>query len=151
LACVLCAEEVKIDFKETRYIDALNEKVTRDGWISFSDNSTKIHYGDREIMLINSHVTIKNADENVQVNAREEQNIINMFAALRAIFENSEERLKTFFKITEKSQDETTLEAINSSNPISILTYKVKNGNVTKLEIFSQNGDRITIDVVEKR
>jgi hypothetical protein len=153
LVSLLSAENIKIDFKETRYIDALNEKVTRNGQISFSNESAKIFYesGNREITLINGQVTIKNDKEIVQKNAKEEQGIINMFAIFRAIFESDEERLKMFFKITQKSQNEVSLRAINSSNPIATLTYKINEGNITKLELFSQSGDRITIDVVKKR
>jgi hypothetical protein len=153
LGLFLNAEDVKIDFKETRYIDALNEKVTKSGQISFSNESVKISYGsdNREITLANGQVTIKNGKENVQKNAKEEQSIINMFTILRAIFEDDENRLKMFFKIVQKSQDEVSLRAINSSNPIATLTYMLKEGNVSKLELFSQNGDRITIDVVKKR
>jgi hypothetical protein len=152
LIFALNAQEIKIYFKETRYIDALNEKVTKSGQISFSNESAKICYesNEQEIMLTNDQVVVKNGKDIVQKNSREEQNIANMFKIFRAIFENDENRLKTFFKIIKKSQSEVTLRAVNSSNPISTLVYELKDGNITKLELFTQNGDRITIDVVKK-
>lgn len=153
LVLFLNAEDVKIDFKETRYIDALNERVIKNGQISFSDESAKIFYDsdNREITLSNDQITIKNGKDIMQKNAKEEPNIVNMFAIFRAIFEDNEERLKIFFKIVQKSENEVLLSAINSSNPISTLTYKLKEGDITQLELISRNGDRITIDVVKKR
>ncbi|MDR3346202.1 MAG: hypothetical protein LBS73_03410 [Campylobacteraceae bacterium] len=150
----LGAGEMHIDFKETRYIDALNEKVTRSGFISFSNDSVKIYYAppnEREVSLKDGQITIKSGGDVSVKEAKDEPNIAKTFTLFRALFEDDEQSLKKFFKVLEKSPKEVVLKSISSSNPISKLTYELKEGNITKLDFLGQNGDRITIDVVQKR
>ncbi|MDR0666337.1 MAG: hypothetical protein LBF71_02885 [Campylobacteraceae bacterium] len=153
LSVFLAAQNATIEFLETRYIEALNEKVTKKGEVEFGANHTLIRYlppNQREITLKNGIVTLQTKDSIVQKSAKEEQNIVYMFTVFKAAFDNNETELKKFFKIT-KDDTDTVLTPFSTSSPVSKMTFSRSREKIKKIEIFSWDDSRITIDVVEKK
>ncbi|MDR2790994.1 MAG: hypothetical protein LBB59_08490 [Campylobacteraceae bacterium] len=140
----------KIEFLETRYIEALNEKTVRAGEIEFETDKTSIRYlppYERKITLENNTIITQTKDLTVKKSTEEEQNTVYMFVIFKALFENDETKLGKFFKIT-KGKTDVVLTPLSTSMPISKIIYS---HDIKKIEIFSWDDSRIVIDVVKKR
>ncbi|MDR2080353.1 MAG: hypothetical protein LBP54_00495 [Campylobacteraceae bacterium] len=143
----------KIEFLETRYIEALNEKTVRAGEIEFEANKASIRYfppHERKITLENNTVTTQTKDLIVQKSVKEEQNTAYMFIIFKAVFENDETELGKFFKITKEDAD-VVLTPLSTSAPVSKIIYSRDKDKIKKIEIFLWDDSRIIIDVVKKR
>lgn len=151
LSAFLLAESAKIEFLETRYIEALNEKVTKKGEVEFGANHTSIRYfkpNAREMTLKNDAIYIN--DSIVQKDTREERELTSMLTLLGAIFKKDETTVKSFFTIT-NGEDEVVLTPISTSAHIFKITYAVDEDEISRIEFFFWDDSRITIDVVKKK
>jgi hypothetical protein len=147
------AQSVKIEFLETRHIEALNEKSVRAGEIEIEGDRVSVSYlspHERKITLENGIITMQAKNSSVQKSVEEKQHIAYMFTVFKAIFEKDENGLKKFFKLTNDGKD-IVLTPFSTSAPLSQIIYSIEADVVKKIEIFSMDSSRIVIDVVEKR
>jgi hypothetical protein len=152
LAMSASSANLSVKFKESRYLKAFDEMVSRTGEIKISGNVTSIAYkGGQKITSSGGNITIEEGGKTTVKKEREDPNLMGMFRLFRAMFEGDERGIAQIFKINRVSEAETELEAKNSASPIVRLTYWRKNGNVTKLEMFTTTDERIVVDVVETR
>jgi hypothetical protein len=153
LSTFVFADTLTIEFLETRYIEALNEKTTRAGAIEIEEANASIRYfppNERKITLENDTITIQTKDAVIQKSVKEEQNIAYLFMIFKAIFEQDEAKLKNFFEITHEGT-ESVLIPLSSSASVSKIIYSYDKEEIKKIELFSWDDSRITIDVVKKR
>ncbi|MDR1614989.1 MAG: hypothetical protein LBS26_05425 [Campylobacteraceae bacterium] len=149
----LFGDAIKIEFLETRHIEALNEKTTSKGVIEIETNRASIQYfppHERKITFENDTITTQTKNAVAQKSAKEEQNIVYMFVIFKAIFEKDEVTLKNFFEITHEGR-ESVLIPLSSSASVSKIIYSHDKEEIKRIELFFWDDSRITIDVVKKR
>ncbi|MDR0761431.1 MAG: hypothetical protein LBF13_00125 [Campylobacteraceae bacterium] len=153
LSTFLAAQNTTVEFVETRYIEALNEKITKKGEAEFGANHTSIRYlppNTREITLENNTITIQTKDSTMQKSIQEERELGLMLTLLEAIFKKDEAKIKSFFTVTNNTS-EIVLTPIATSAHIFKIIYTSDEDKIKQIEFFFWDNSRITIDVVKKR
>ena len=140
------------NFTELRYSDALDKSIELKGEITFTDNSLNIKYPnkDKELNYIDSTLSYFENDSKVQLDEEQTQKIVNYFEILTLVHNGNEDEMKKMFSIK-------NLNAKTQLTPIGILEnyiayielYKKEN-ELSKIKLFLQNNDSITISIYEK-
>lgn len=154
LPAVIFSQNVTIDFIESKYIDALDLKVSKKGQITFDNNTIKIYYfapHEKMLFLDNDQITIKTKKETKVTTTHEEPNIGMMFTFFKALFNEDFLIIEQFFKVIKKSDDEVILQSISSSSAILKITYILENKKIKKFEIVGQDETKVTIEMVSKK
>lgn len=154
LTCNLFSQNISIDFIESKHIEALDEKVSKKGRITFFENEAIIHYfepNEKTIFFDSESIKIQTSKGIVVKTKREEPAIAMMFIMFKALYENDEQTIRKYFNISKNYKDEIVLTTKSHSSPISKIIYEVKNEKVSKLYITGRDNSRITIEVDSKK
>ncbi|MDX1808676.1 MAG: hypothetical protein R3331_03990 [Sulfurospirillaceae bacterium] len=125
-----------IDFKETRYLYAIDKSIDFEGSITFLKESIKITY-------------IKPKQESIvytQNDAIKQKKLF--FMILEAIHSDDETLLGEFFEI-KKDKNIVTLRPLELAKEyIKKVEYEKQKDRLIFIEIFMQNNDRIKIETI---
>ncbi len=138
-----------VNFKENRYLYAIDNSFSKKGTIIFEKESIEVSYNlDSKIMVYsNDKLTIKDGDEVYEVDLEKNIHMKVFFYLLEAIYYNRQDHLKEFFTI----KDDNSTILLNPkdlvSNYISHISYK-KTKRLDFLEIKLNNKDRIYIEEI---
>jgi len=140
-----------VNFKEGKYVEALDIFTYRDGNISYESNQTIIHYKDgKTITKSDNNLTVHNKKGELltTINLNERADISLYFKLTKALFSKNFESLKENFEIKElkdkkylfNPKDEvkniiTTLElSLNSDETPKEFILNFNNGDIVKIE-----------------
>lgn len=140
-----------VNFKEGKYVEALDIFTYRDGNISYESNQTIIHYKDgKTIIKSDNNLTVHNKKGELltTINLNERADISLYFRLTKALFSKNFETLKENFEIKElkdkkylfNPKDEvkniiTTLElSLNSDETPKEFILNFNNGDIVKIE-----------------
>ena len=140
-----------VNFKEGKYVEALDIFTYRDGNISYESNQTIIHYKDgKTIIKSDNNLTVHNKKGELltTINLNERADISLYFRLTKALFSKDFESLKENFEIKElkdkkylfNPKDEvkniiTTLElSLNSDETPKEFILNFNNGDIVKIE-----------------
>ena len=140
-----------VNFKEGKYVEALDIFTYRDGNISYESNQTIIHYKDgKTIIKSDDNLTVHNKKGELltTINLNERADISLYFRLTKALFSKNFETLKENFEIKElkdkkylfNPKDEvkniiTTLElSLNSDETPKEFILNFNNGDIVKIE-----------------
>ncbi|HIM93430.1 MAG TPA: hypothetical protein EYM49_00140 [Campylobacterales bacterium] len=140
-----------VNFKEGKYVEALDIFTYRDGNISYESNQTIIHYKDgKTIIKSDDNLTVHNKKGELltTINLNERADISLYFKLTKALFSKNFETLKENFEIKElkdkkylfNPKDEvkniiTTLElSLNSDETPKEFILNFNNGDIVKIE-----------------
>jgi len=140
-----------VNFKEGKYVEALDIFTYRDGNISYESNQTIIHYKDgKTIIKSDDNLTVHNKKGELltTINLNERADISLYFRLTKALFSKDFESLKENFEIKElkdkkylfNPKDEvkniiTTLElSLNSDETPKEFILNFNNGDIVKIE-----------------
>ncbi|WP_321778434.1 hypothetical protein [Sulfurimonas sp.] len=140
------------NFSELRYSDALDTNIELKGEITFRKNYLNIKYPNKkkELRYINKKLSYFDNDNEVELNEDQIHKIINYFEILTLLHNGDNNEMKEIFTI--KNLDtKTQLTPLGMlSNYIKYIElYKQKN-ELSKIKLFFQNNDSITISIYEK-
>ncbi|MFV0480552.1 MAG: hypothetical protein ACK5LP_01080 [Campylobacteraceae bacterium] len=150
----LFAEDKTYNFIENKYIEALNEKVSKKGEITFSKEFTRIYYlppNEKSLTQELDKITIQTPKETLVRTKEQEPNISIMFKIIKAVFSNDEKQIERYFKVTKKEANEVSLFTKSRGNPIRSLTYQLENGEMKRLEILGTDNSRIDIEILGEK
>lgn len=135
---LLCISVVfGVEFKEKRYIYAVDKTLFFEGNITFLPKSIHIEYTKPK----EQNLTYSSDDEQIQKRY--------FFTLLHAIYENDESLLNEFFQTKTKDDITTLLPLEKVQEYIKKVVYKKVGNHLEFLKIFMQNDDRIEIETLQ--
>jgi len=136
-----------IHFKETRYINALQTTLYKEGWINIHEDSLELHYPkEKKSFLFTRNAIIEKKGEEEKILTYEEHLGLTIFSKLiKSIYTNQPNELKEFFTL--KKENGTTILTPNEpiSNSVDTIEYKKNHAVLEFLKINFTNEDWINI------
>ena len=139
-----------IHFKESKYIEALAQSISKTGYIIYKKDSIETSYKSSDEILIFKEDTlfIKDKDKTTEIDLNRDIGKKIYFTILEAINTNNLSNLELYFEI-EKENNEILLKPKEMvANYIKSITYK-KEERLNYLHINMLNGDRISIEQID--
>lgn len=104
-ACIFAKE---IRFKETKFIDALEMEISREGILQYNKDNIIIHYSDGKTVVKNDqNLTVYNKKNEVLtvMDLNKKPSIAIYFQLTKILFLNKFQQLNTYFKVSELSKN----------------------------------------------
>jgi len=147
LSCYIYADIV--DFKEERYIYAVDNSFIRKGTILFEKDKIEVFYKNDSKILIysNDNLTVKDEDSTYDIDLEKNIHMKIFFNLLEAIYNDEKIKLEEYFNI--KIDNNTVFLDPKDliANYISSISYK-KTEKLDFLKIELSNEDRIEIEQI---
>lgn len=135
-----------INFEEEKYIEVIDNTVTKKGTLEFKDNKIKLQYKNSDKILIYSDDTllIKTDEETQELDLNNQLALKAIFLLIEAIYKNDIALLEEFF-IIKKDQSIYTLNPKEIlQNYIEVVELK-KDKKLDYITIQMTNGNKTTI------
>lgn len=139
-----------VNFKEERYIDAIDNSFYKKGTIKFHKGTIEVSYKSETKVLIYSRnkLIVKDKSQINEIDLEKNLHMKIFFNLLKYIYFNNKEELKVFFSIKQKDNTIYLKPKNLISNYISDISYK-KTHKLNFLEILLNNNDRIYIEEID--
>lgn len=139
-----------INFKESKYIDALDSKVQKFGYINFNDDSIETSYknSNEKLIFIDDTLYIKSIDKTQEIDLNRDMGKKIYFTLLEAIYSNDLTDLKLYFEVSKKNNEISLSPKSVVANYIKSIKFK-KDKKLEYLHINMLNNDRIIIEQVD--
>lgn len=138
------------EFKETRYLYALDKTITLEGFITFGEQNIIIEYVKPESKVLTyfeEKLTIQDSNGYKVIDAQSMPSMNYFFMIIKAVHDENKTLLGSFFDATQNG-DETVLTpkgvAAEVLEEVRILRQAAQ---LKSLHVKIKNGDRITIEV----
>jgi len=139
-----------INFKESKYIEALDQSISKTGYITYKKDSIETSYKNSGEILIFKEDTlyIKDKEKSSEIDLNRDIGKKIYFTLLEAINTNDLSNLELYFEI-KKEHNEILLKPKEIvANYLKNIKYK-KEKKLEYLHINMLNGDRITIEQID--
>lgn len=139
-----------IHFKESKYIEALGQSITKTGYIIYKKDSIETSYKNNDEILIFKDDTlfIKNEDKNTEIDLNRDIGKKIYFTILEAINTNDLSNLELYFEIKQQNNEVLLKPKDIIANYLQSIKYK-KEEKLDYLHINMLNGDRISIEQID--
>ena len=145
-----------INFSEEKYHEAIDSSFTKEGNITFLDNSIEVAYKDDDAKVIyhDENLTIVEKGEKKEIDLESRPEVKMFFTLFRAIYFEDKALLEEFFKLTVFDGVTTLSPNAVVSNYIDKVRYKKSresNNSKVKLDFLEINfalGDRVRIEEI---
>ena len=140
-----------VNFKETKFVEALELYTYRDGNVSYSEQKTVVQYKDgKTITKEGNTLTVQNSDKEVltTLNLNERPAVALYFQLTKALFSKNLDSLKENFEITKPTDDQYRFSPKGDMKKAikNISLDLQKDGSVAFFVINFENKDTIKIE-----
>lgn len=132
-----------IEFKEERFLEALNHSIIKKGNIKFENSGVLLQYENDSNSFSFQNNQLFKLPENVLI---DNQASIIYFTLLQAIFNDDLETLNYYFEISNKESLHILTPKAMIANYIETIEYTKINNQLKQLIIYLKNSDRIMIE-----
>lgn len=136
-----------INFKETKYIDALDNEIKKTGYIHFGKDFIETSYiNDEEVLLFKDEfLYIKKANESIEIDLNRDMAKKIYFTILEAIYLDDLTNLELYFEIKKENKKITLTPKSVVASYLKSIEFK-KDKKLEFLIIYMLNNDRIRIE-----
>ena len=148
--CALCLCANSASFKETRYLYALDKNVTLEGFITFGEQNIIIEYVTPESKVLTyfeEKLTIQDANGYQVVDAQRMPSLNYFFMIIKAVHEQNNALLDSFFEATTKGDETLLLPKGVAAEVLEEVRITKQTGALKSLHVRIKNGDRIGIEI----
>ena len=140
-----------VNFKETKYVDALQLYTYRDGNVTYNNNKTIVKYKDGKIITkIDNILTVHNDEGELltTIKLSQKPELALYFKLTKALFSKNFDSLKDNFNIKEPKENEYEfIPKGDIKKAISNIKLSLKEDKTTKSFIINfENMDKVTIE-----
>jgi len=149
ITTILFSQE--INFKETKYIYALDNELHKNGTLNINKDTISLRYtnSDKKIIYTNDNIQIKTKNT-TEIYTHEESIEYNIFFQLvLGVYTNNSQILMENFTIKSQNEMTTLLPTEYLASVIETIEYKKEDDKLKYLKINFTNQDRITIEEIE--
>jgi len=141
----------EIHFKETKYIYALDNELSKVGTLNITDNKVILQYksSDKTVIYTAQNIKIVSKDDKEIYTHAESVEYDLFFKLVLAIYTNDTTLVLENFAITKKKKTITLLPDEYLSSILETIQYEKDGKKLKYLEIHFTNQDRITIEEIQ--
>jgi len=136
-----------INFKEEKYVSALQTSVYKDGNINIQDNKITVSYKNLNSSYIfyDSYFILKDKDNEQQLNYEDSVELSLFYKLISFIYKNRQDSIEDFFKIENIEGIYNLIPNEYISNAIDKIEFKKNLDKLEFLKIYFRNEDYIKI------
>ncbi|WP_419782609.1 hypothetical protein [Malaciobacter marinus] len=137
----------EIEFKEEKYIDALNTSVYRNGILNINKDFIKVAYPqqNKSFTFTKENIIEKNAKKENVITYEDNLDLTIFSKIIESIYTNKVENIKEYFDIKKSNKVTTLLPNEYVANVIDKIEYQKIDSKLKFLKIYFTNNDWINI------
>jgi len=140
------------NFKETRYMYALDKNITLEGFITFGEQNIVIEYVKPESKVLTyfeEKLTIQDQNGYKVIDAQSMPSLNYFFMIIKAVHNDNSVLMSSFFDVTTKDEETLLSPKGVAAEVLEEVCITRHNQQLKSLHVKIKNGDRITIEIMD--
>ncbi|WP_419767175.1 hypothetical protein [Arcobacter sp.] len=137
----------EIEFKEEKYISALNASVYRNGILNINNDFVKVSYPqqNKSFTFTKENIVSQNANKEEIITYEDNLDLTIFSKVIESIYTNKVENIKEYFQIKKNDGITTLIPSEYVANVINKIEYQKISSKLKFLKIYFTNDDWINI------